>query len=63
MISLLVGSKNTRNYRVLQKRNRITDVENELVVTREEREGRRGNIRVGDKEIQPSKHKINLKNI
>ena len=31
-----------------QKKGRLTDVENKLVVTSGEREGRRGNIGVGD---------------
>ena len=32
----------------MQNRNRLTDVENKLVVTSEEREGGKGKIRVGD---------------
>ena len=31
----------------ITKRNRLTDIENQLVVTSRERDGRRGNIGVG----------------
>ena len=40
--------KNKTNCRIYQKRNRLTDMENELLVTSWEREGRKGNIEEGD---------------
>ena len=42
----------------MQNRNRLTDIENKLVVTKGEREGGRGKIGVWDKEIQITVYKI-----
>ena len=46
-----------------KKRSRLTDVGNKLVVTSGEREGGRGNIRVGDQEVQTITYKIIYKDI
>ena len=40
--------KNTTDYSIKQKRSRLTDIENKLVVTSREREEERSNIRVGE---------------
>ena len=42
-----------------QSRNRLTDVENNLVVTSREREREEGHIGVRDKEMQIAMYKIN----
>ena len=39
--------KNT-NECIKQNRSRLIDIENKLMVTREEREGRRGKVGIGD---------------
>ena len=53
-ITLYVESK-----KIQQNTNRLTDIENKLVVTSGEREERRGIIRVGDWEVQTTMYEIN----
>ena len=42
----------------MQNTNRLIDIENKLVVTKREREGRRGKLGVWDQEVQTTKHRI-----
>ena len=46
--------KSTKNYLIKQKRNRLADTENKLVLTSGEREAGRGNIGVEGKGYQSS---------
>ena len=47
----------------MQNRNRLTDIENKLVVTKGEREGRRDKLGVWDKHIHTTTYKINNKDL
>ena len=42
----------------IPKRNRLTDIGNKVVVTSEEREGGRGNIRIGEEGVETVMYKI-----
>ena len=42
-----------------KERSRLRDIEKKLVVTTEEREGGRGNIRVWESEVQTIRYEIN----
>ena len=59
VITYMWNLKNTTNELIQQNRNRLTDIENKLVVTRGEREVGRGKMGVGDKEVQITVYKIN----
>ena len=45
------------------KKERLIGIDNKLVVTRGEREGKRVNTGVGDKEVQTTMYKISYKDI
>jgi len=51
--------KDKTNKCIKQSRNRLTDVENNLVVTSREREREEAHIGVRDKEMQIAMYKIN----
>ena len=46
-----------KNEQIQQNRNRLTDTENKLVATSGERDGGRGKIGEGDKEVQSTRYK------
>ena len=54
------SEKKTSEY---NKKEADTDIEKKLVITSGEREGGRGNIRAGEKEVQTIMYKINYKDI
>ena len=47
----------------ITKRSRLKDIQDKLMVTSEERESRRGNIGVGEWEVQTTGYKIGYKDV